>query len=157
MISIINLVGLLSLTMVSFGFAPVLALSLLLLPVTASIPRIETGPYTISGRSSLLIPIWISLGLSSGAFFATQFEFAFSSEISGVGVFAGGPFYVIRFYRFFPSHWLLSALKALFPLPWMFACDFLRESMTLNSILKLECGQVREFSIQFPILPPIST
>jgi len=32
-------------------------------------------------------------GLSAGAFMAQQFAVAFSSSVSGVGVFAGGPFY----------------------------------------------------------------
>lgn len=34
-----------------------------------------------------------SSGLSAGAFFAIQFHVAFSSELIGVGVFAGGPYY----------------------------------------------------------------
>lgn len=32
-------------------------------------------------------------GISSGGFFAVQFHVAFSSEVSGVGVIAGGPYY----------------------------------------------------------------
>ena len=32
-------------------------------------------------------------GLSSGAFFAVQFHYAYSSTVKGCGVFAGGPFY----------------------------------------------------------------
>lgn len=32
-------------------------------------------------------------GLSSGAFFAVQFHYAYSSTVKGCGVFAGGPYY----------------------------------------------------------------
>jgi poly(3-hydroxybutyrate) depolymerase len=32
-------------------------------------------------------------GLSSGAYFATQYQFAYSSSIAGVAIFAGGPYY----------------------------------------------------------------
>lgn len=32
-------------------------------------------------------------GLSGGAFFASQFHVAFSAQVSGVGILAGGPYY----------------------------------------------------------------
>src|SRR4029453_1543643 len=45
------------------------------------------GPYNAAlGESSIS-------GISSGAFMAVQFGFAWSSVIKGVGVVAGGPFY----------------------------------------------------------------
>jgi len=33
------------------------------------------------------------VGLSAGAFFAAQFHVAFSSELIGAGIIAGGPYY----------------------------------------------------------------
>ena len=35
-------------------------------------------------------------GLSSGAFFAVQHAIAYSSEVTGVGVIAGGPYYCAK-------------------------------------------------------------
>jgi len=47
----------------------------------------KLGPYPID-------PTQVSVGgLSAGAFFAVQYEVAFSSEIMGAGIFAGGPYY----------------------------------------------------------------
>jgi poly(3-hydroxybutyrate) depolymerase len=40
-------------------------------------------------------PVTVS-GISSGAYMAQQFHTAFSSEVSGVGIIAGGPFYCAR-------------------------------------------------------------
>jgi hypothetical protein len=44
-------------------------------------------------------PVWASLtvsGLSSGAYFAQQFHVAFSAEVTGAGVIAGGPFWCAK-------------------------------------------------------------
>ena len=44
------------------------------------------GTFSLQGPSSVS-------GISSGGFFAVQYQFAFSTEVAGVGVFAGGPYY----------------------------------------------------------------
>lgn len=48
---------------------------------------IVLGPYPIDPRQ-------VSVGgISAGGFFAVQYQVAFSSQIIGAGIFAGGPYY----------------------------------------------------------------
>jgi poly(3-hydroxybutyrate) depolymerase len=51
-----------------------------LLAAALAAPRAHALAHTVSG-------------LSSGAFFASQYHVAFSSEVAGAGIVAGGPYY----------------------------------------------------------------
>eukprot|EP00041_Stephanoeca_diplocostata_P019013 m.403279 g.403279 ORF g.403279 m.403279 type:complete len:338 (+) comp21191_c1_seq35:279-1292(+) len=55
---------------------------------------LSSSPAPIKGLSNAAASKTLTVsGLSAGAFMAVQFHFAFSSEITGCGVFAGGPYW----------------------------------------------------------------
>jgi len=61
-----------------------------ILAIVASV-FVPLGGYNISLK---IDPKSVSVsGVSSGAFFAVQYEFAHSSQVMGVGVYAGGPYF----------------------------------------------------------------
>lgn len=59
-------------------------------------------------------------GISSGAYMAVQYQFAYSSEVVGTGVFAGGPFYCAQ-------DLVLDALTACMSVPAMIDLTILED------------------------------
>jgi hypothetical protein len=86
------------------------------------------GTYNID-RSKISVS-----GISSGAYFAVQFHVAFSSNIMGVGVFAGGPYHCAT--NFLNTVTTCSILPVLMDLPKLI--DFTRTTALSGSIDPLE-------------------
>jgi len=92
-------------------------------------------------------PLSITLsGFSSGAFFATQYQFAYSASVSGVAIFAGGPYYCAQTQG---TNAFLSCMYAINPVDMPALENYARrasEAADIDPLLNLQNHRVFMFS-----------